>query len=71
MEPSFMDVVEPLPCGMLRFGLACGNDAFDVLCVPHERRTRLIPMCQMCIDDSLTADHDWMESLGKTCHVIL
>lgn len=69
---TMMRVVNPLSCGMIRFDLACGNAAFDVLCIPAVGGAlRLIPMCQLCVDDSLAADSEWLEDISRSCRVIV
>ena len=57
-----ISVVDPFPCGMLRFGLPCSNDAYIVLVCPASGADhRLIGVCQMCVDDA-----DGEHSTGKT-----
>lgn len=66
-----IEVVDPLRCAMLRFGLPCSNDAYVVLVCPmSDARQRLIPCCQMCIDDaSETTERStgatWIEHLER------
>lgn len=48
-----IEVTDPMPCSMLRFGLQCGNDAWFVLVCPADNgRDRLVPVCHMCMDEA-------------------
>ena len=53
VKTKLIEVTDPLECAMLRFGLSCGNDAYYAFICPEATyRHRIIPVCQMCMDDS-------------------
>lgn len=52
VKSKLIEVIDPLPCSMLRFGLPCGNDTFSVfLCPEPGEYYRLIAVCQLCMDE--------------------
>ncbi len=74
MTPSFpivlppgttmIETTEPLDCAMLRIGTPCTNGArYVLICPASEGRHRLIPVCQMCVDDASEAIPDWLQQL--------
>lgn len=69
MNISLIEVNNPLPCAMLRFGLPCGNDAYSVILCPIGAGLHcLIPFCQMCVDDATESAYQatgqtWLELL--------
>lgn len=51
-DAQVLEIIDPLPCAMLRFGLSCGSDAYHILITPMDNSCyRLMPFCQMCADD--------------------
>ena len=70
-DTTIIEVTDPLPCAMLRFGQPCGNDAsFVLVCPMPDMRRRLIPCCQMCTDDAAESTHratgaTWLDLLER------
>jgi hypothetical protein len=51
-----------LECSMIRAGQRCNNLGEIALIYPSDIGYEMIPICQMCMDDS---DDDWISSLER------